>query len=108
LSVDALVVLMHYSPISDTLTGEPLEIYPFLGSSRLEEPINRYRVRAVFHGHAHDGRPEGRTSSGIAVYNVATPVLRRCYPDEAPLRIVEISTTVDDRVQHDRMPGAMR
>ena len=50
---------------------------PYLGSSRLEEPINRYRVSAVFHGHAHRGAPEGRTSTGVPVYNVAMPLLAR-------------------------------
>ena len=60
--------------------GEPPEILPYLGSSRLEEPINRYRVSAVFHGHAHRGAPEGRTSAGVPVYNVAMPLLARLNP----------------------------
>jgi Icc-related predicted phosphoesterase len=51
-----LVVLLHYSPVQQTVEGEPLEIYPFLGSSRLEEPINTYRVSLVVHSHAHRGR----------------------------------------------------
>ena len=54
------VALLHYSPIQQTVEGEPLEIYPFLGSSRLEEPINRYPVSLVVHGHAHRGQLEGR------------------------------------------------
>jgi hypothetical protein len=53
---------------------------PYLGSSRLEEPINRYRVTAVFHGHAHRGAVEGRTATGIPVYNVAMPLLARLTP----------------------------
>ena len=57
------VAVLHYAPIRGTVEGEPLEIFPYLGSSRLEEPINRYRVSAVFHGHAHRGSPEGRTAS---------------------------------------------
>ncbi len=69
------VALLHYSPIRGTVEGEPPEIFPYLGSSRLEEPINRYRVSAVFHGHAHRGSPEGRTSTGVPVYNVAMPLL---------------------------------
>src|SRR6476659_1873463 len=54
------VALLHYSPIRGTVEGEPPEIFAYLGSSRLEEPINRYRVSAVFHGHAHRGTPEGQ------------------------------------------------
>lgn len=81
------IVLLHYSPIQATVTGEPPEIIAFLGSSRLEEPIDRYRVNAVFHGHAHRGSPEGRTKAGAPVYNVALPVVASLSP---PLRIVEV------------------
>jgi Icc-related predicted phosphoesterase len=84
------VVIMHYAPIRDTCDGEPFEIYPFLGSSRLEEPINRYAASVVFHGHAHSGRPEGKTSAGVPVYNVALPLLQRLFPDQPPFRVVEI------------------
>ena len=59
------VVLLHYSPVIDTVDGEPSEIYPFLGSSRLEEPVNRYAASVVFHGHAHRGQPEGKTAGGV-------------------------------------------
>src|SRR5262245_9071277 len=55
------IALLHYSPIRATVEGEPLEIFPFLGSSRLEEPLLRYPVSAVCHGHAHHGTVEGRT-----------------------------------------------
>src|SRR5918993_4945073 len=75
------VAMMHYSPVRATVEGEPAEIFPYLGSSRLEEPINRYRVSAVFHGHAHRGCTEGRTATGIPVYNVAMPLLSRLNPD---------------------------
>jgi len=71
------VAVLHYSPIRATVAGEDPEIFPFLGSSRLEEPINRFRIDAVFHGHAHNGSGEGTTSSGIPVYNVSLPVLRK-------------------------------
>jgi len=84
------VALLHYSPIVETVEGEPAEIQPFLGSSRLEEPLNRFQVTAVFHGHAHHGRTEGRTSSGIPVYNVSLPLLRRSQPHRGCVRIVEI------------------
>lgn len=84
------VVLLHYSPIEGTIASEPREIYPFLGTRRLEEPINRYKVSAVFHGHAHAGCPEGRTSVGIPVYNVARPLLERLDPRRPPFRLLEI------------------
>lgn len=89
------VALLHYSPVRATVEGEPLEIMPYLGTSRLEEPLNRYPVNAVFHGHAHHGSPEGRTSAGIPVFNVAMPLLRASFPDHAPVRIVEIPTAMD-------------
>lgn len=91
------VAVLHYSPIRGTVEGEPPEIYPYLGSSRLEEPINRYRVNAVFHGHAHRGRPEGRTSTGVPVYNVAMPLLAHLHPDRPPYLIVELPLDPDSR-----------
>ncbi len=84
------VALLHYSPVRDTVEGEPLEIFPYLGSSRLEEPINRYPVSAIFHGHAHNGSPEGRTAAGAPVYNVALPLMRKRFPDRPPFRILEL------------------
>ena len=89
------VAMLHYSPIRGTVEGEPPEIFPFLGSSRLEEPLNRYRVTAVFHGHAHRGAPEGQTSSGIPVYNVAMPLLTRIRPNRPPCVIVELQLQAD-------------
>jgi Icc-related predicted phosphoesterase len=86
---ETLVVLMHYAPIVDTVEGEPLEIRPFLGSSRLEEPLNRFQVRAAFHGHAHHGRPEGRTSAGVPVYNVSLPLLRSL-PEPLSFRVLTL------------------
>jgi Icc-related predicted phosphoesterase len=86
-----LVALLHYSPIQQTVDGEPLEIYPFLGSSRLEEPIGRYPVSLVFHGHAHRGQLEGATMSGVPVYNVSMPLLTRAVPDRPPFRVFEIA-----------------
>ena len=84
------VALLHYSPIRGTVEGEPPEIFAYLGSSRLEEPINRYRVSAVFHGHAHRGTAEGRTSTGIPVHNVSMPLLMRTNPDRPPFLVVEV------------------
>jgi Icc-related predicted phosphoesterase len=88
------VALLHYAPIEATVEGEPREIFPFLGSSRLEEPLNRYQVTVAFHGHAHRGAPEGRTSAGIPVFNVAMPLLRRVLSDSLPVRIMEIPAPV--------------
>lgn len=70
------VVLLHYAPVRETVVGEPPEIFPFLGSSRLEDPLNHYEVDVVFHGHAHHGAAEGVTSSNVPVYNVSINVLR--------------------------------
>lgn len=75
LKTEKKVALLHYSPIRQTCVGEPEEIFPFLGSSRLSEPIDNFRVNAVFHGHAHYGSPEGKTITGVPVYNVALDVL---------------------------------
>jgi Icc-related predicted phosphoesterase len=85
------IVLLHYAPIEATVAGEPPEIYAFLGSSRLEEPLNRYEVTAVFHGHAHRGTLEGKTQTGVPVYNVALPLFRRSAPDQPPFRVIDVS-----------------
>lgn len=89
------IALTHYAPIRGTVEGEPPEIFPYLGSSRLEEPINRYRVTAAFHGHAHRGTPEGRTSTGVPVYNVAMPLLARTNPGRPPYLIIEFALNAD-------------
>ena len=89
LRTDRRVAVMHYSPVRETCVGEPLEIYPYLGCGRLEEPLHRYPVDAVFHGHAHHGTAEGKTDNGIPVYNVALPLMRTLRAD-APVRVVEI------------------
>src|SRR5437762_928109 len=85
-----LITLLHYSPIQKTVDGEPLEIYPFLGSSRLEEPIGRYPVSLVLHGHAHRGQLEGTTQTGVPVYNVSMPLLKRSFADQPPFRVFEV------------------
>jgi Icc-related predicted phosphoesterase len=84
------VVLLHYAPIQETVEGEPAVIFPFLGSSRLEEPINRYGAAAVFHGHAHHGAVEGRTTAGVPVFNVCMPLLRERFPDRLPYRVIDV------------------
>jgi Icc-related predicted phosphoesterase len=81
------LVVLHYAPVADTVEGEPLEIYPFLGCSRLGETIDRFKVSAVVHGHAHRGRYEGRTPSGAPVYNVAFGVPK---PSGRPYALIEV------------------
>ncbi|MFD2598765.1 metallophosphoesterase [Sphingobacterium corticis] len=71
------IALLHYAPIKETVAGEPEVLFPFLGSSRLAEPLNRGKVVAAFHGHAHAGTLEGATTEGIPVFNVALPVLKK-------------------------------
>jgi len=83
------IALLHYSPIRATVEGEPPEIFPWLGTSRLEEPIDRYPVTAVVHGHAHNGAPEGATLGKIPVYNVSLPLWRRQHPDR-PFKLLTI------------------
>src|SRR5678816_1680280 len=100
------VAVLHYAPIRATVEGEPPEIFPYLGSSRLEEPINRYRVSAVFHGHAHRGAPEGRTTAGVPVYNVSLPLLARLNPDRPPFLILELP--LDEPVHPPTDTGAPR
>jgi Icc-related predicted phosphoesterase len=84
------IVLLHYSPIQQTVEGEPPEIFPFLGSSRLEEPLGQYPVSLVVHGHAHRGQPEGRTKTGVPVYNVSMQLLARTFPDSPPFRVFDV------------------
>jgi len=81
------VVILHYAPVVDTIEDEPLEIYPFLGSSRLAETIDRFKVSAIVHGHAHRGRFEGRTPGGQPVYNVAKHIEK---PTGKPYAIIEV------------------
>ncbi|HTZ95332.1 MAG TPA: metallophosphoesterase [Terriglobales bacterium] len=70
------IVVLHYSPIAATVQGEAAEIFPFLGTSRLAEVVDRHGADLVLHGHAHHGQLEGRTTGGVAVYNVAITLLQ--------------------------------
>lgn len=85
------VALLHYAPIQATVEGEPPEIWPFLGSTRLEDPINRHAVDVVYHGHAHHGCPEGRTMAGIPVYNVSIALMQHHFPERPPFRVTELA-----------------
>ena len=104
---DRLIVVLHYSPIQETVEGEPREIFPFLGCSRLEEPLLRYPVTAVFHGHAHHGRPEGRTRSNVPVYNVSISLMREVFP-ERPFRLIEVDLAAGLQVGDRRSGGDRR
>lgn len=75
LRTDRVVAVLHYAPVPGTLEGEPLEIFPFLGNSRLADSIDHFdNVCAVFHGHAHRGVHKAKTPRGVPVYNCAQMV----------------------------------
>ena len=80
LRTDRTMVVLHYAPIPETLVGEPPEIFPFLGSSRMAETIDRFEnVTLAVHGHAHRGTYSGRTPRGVPVHNCAAPLLMQCF-----------------------------
>jgi Icc-related predicted phosphoesterase len=79
LDCDAVVALTHYAPVPETLVGEPLEIYPFLGSYLLGQAIDSAPTTLALHGHAHHGSERGRTPGGVPVRNVAHPVIKQAY-----------------------------
>ena len=83
------IAVLHYSPIQETVIGEPESIFPFLGSSRLAEPLDRHKVIAAFHGHAHIGTLEGKTPGGVRVLNVSKPVLMK-HGNELPFYLMEV------------------
>lgn len=95
------IVIMHYSPIKETVLGEPEEIWPFLGCSRLSEPLNRRSVDAAFHGHAHAGKLEGKTSTGVKVFNVAKAILQKQGFDP-PVFIYEMNNEEVHANQHEK------
>lgn len=84
------VALLHYAPISETVEGEPKEIYPFLGSSHLVEPLQRRKVTAAFHGHAHAGKFNALSPAGIPIYNVAVPVLKSHHKNDTCYALIDI------------------
>lgn len=100
-----LIALLHYSPVQLTVEGEPLEIFPFVGSSRLEEPIDRYPVSLVVHGHAHRGQLEGATKTGVPVYNVSVPLLTRSFPDRPTFRVFELPVGEPSRGETPQAPS---
>ncbi|QAY76912.1 metallophosphoesterase [Sphingosinicella sp. BN140058] len=89
LRTDRAVAVLHYAPVPETVEGEPLEIFPFLGSSRLANAIDRFdNVKAVVHGHAHRGAYSGRTPRGVPVFNVAQFVVEPAFG--RPYALLEI------------------
>src|ERR1700719_2298106 len=83
------VVVLHYAPIAGTIEGEAPEIYPFLGSSRLAEVIDRHGADLVVHGHAHHGTRDGKTVTGVPVHNVAITLLQSQNPS-AVYRVFDV------------------
>jgi len=77
LRTEKIVAVLHYSPIADTLVGEPIEIFQYLGSARLADALDRFEnIAFVVHGHAHHGSYEGRTMRGTPVFNCARFVVQ--------------------------------
>lgn len=89
LRTEKRVVVTHYAPIVDTVRGEPPEIFPYLGSGRLAEVIDRHQAVLALHGHAHHGAPEGKTVGGVPVYNVALSLLMS-RNGKMPYRLFEV------------------
>jgi Icc-related predicted phosphoesterase len=87
LGTERRVVVLHYAPVAATVEGEPKEIFPFLGSSRLAETIDRFGVSAILHGHAHHGTYAATTEKGIPVYNCAQSVQK---PSGRPYALIEL------------------
>jgi Icc-related predicted phosphoesterase len=79
LKTDFKFALLHFSPVAETLLGEKLELYPFLGSYLLAEALDSVGADGAFHGHAHFGTERGATPGGVPVRNVALPVIRHAY-----------------------------
>jgi Icc-related predicted phosphoesterase len=89
LRTEKRIVVTHYAPVIDTVKGEPEQIFPYLGSGRLAEVIDRHQAAIALHGHAHHGSLEGKTTGGVPVYNVALPLLMERTPP-LPYRIFDV------------------
>jgi Icc-related predicted phosphoesterase len=89
LRTEKRVIVVHYAPIGDTIKGEPPEIYPYLGNSRLAEVADRHGANLILHGHAHHGSADGKTTAGIPVYNVALHILQQQNPT-VPYRVFDV------------------
>jgi Icc-related predicted phosphoesterase len=89
LRTEKIVIVTHYAPIADTVKGEPVEIWPYLGSSRLAEVIDRHGAVLALHGHAHLGTLDGKTTAGVPVHNVSLALLMAQKPP-CPYRVFEV------------------
>ncbi|MFD3441054.1 metallophosphoesterase [Streptomyces sp. NPDC058685] len=94
------IALTHYAPVADTLAGEPLEIFPFLGSYLLAEAMDAAGADLAVHGHAHHGAEHGMTSGGVRVRNVAQPVIGRAFA------VYHLAVHDDDAQAHAASTGA--
>jgi Icc-related predicted phosphoesterase len=83
------VIVTHYAPVAETVRGEPVEIWPYLGSSRLAEVIDRHGASLAVHGHAHHGNLDGKTTAGVPVHNVALSLLMSQKPP-CPYRVFDV------------------
>jgi uncharacterized protein len=86
---EKIVIVTHYAPICETVLGEPQEIWPYLGSSRLAEVIDRHGAKLALHGHAHHGKPDGKTTGGVPVHNVALSLLMQ-HNGGKPYRVFDV------------------
>lgn len=91
LTSEVRIAVLHYAPVVQTCLGEPREVYPFLGTSRLAQPIDCFGATAGLHGHCHRGSPEGRTPGGVPVYNVSLPVIQAALGPDAFYRVLEFA-----------------
>jgi uncharacterized protein len=89
LRTEKIVIVTHYAPVSETVRGEPAEIWPYLGSSRLAEVIDRHGAVLAVHGHAHHGQLDGKTTAGVPVHNVALSLLLSQQQPQ-PFRVFEV------------------
>ncbi len=89
LRTEKRIVITHYAPIAETVKGEPLEIYPYLGSSRFSEVIDRFGAALAVHGHAHHGCADGKTTGGVPVHNVAMNLVM-ANGNARPYRVFEV------------------
>jgi Icc-related predicted phosphoesterase len=89
LRAEKTVVVVHYAPIAATIQGEPAEIYPYLGTSRLAEVVDRHGAELIVHGHAHHGHPDGHTQGGVPVSNVALALNLKQNPPK-PYRLFDV------------------
>ncbi len=89
LRASKIVIVTHYAPICETVSGERPEIWPYLGSSRLAEVIDRHQAALAFHGHAHHGQTDGKTLGGVPVHNVALSLLMAQDPP-CPYRVFDV------------------